>query len=164
MEKTSREITSDLYALIGASYLAQMVNGKVYLEGTRPRDSRAEDIVIVYLAGQPGEIQSCMVNVQVFVPDVDPWEDGVQVEDYQRTLAIEREAAQMVVDLTCAVSNYRIRLNETIHTAAAEDIGQHFVVVPLRVDYWADASVDDIEHDIDVFRKSQTRYFKVKSL
>ena len=138
MNKTSQQITQDLYALISASELAQEVNGKVYLAGTRPRGSRTEDIVIVYVSGQPGEIQSAIVNVQVFVPDIDPWEDGVLCEDYRRTTAIEQVAARTVESLTCAVSDYRIELNETIHTSEADDIAQHFVVIPLRIDYWAE--------------------------
>ena len=163
MNKTSHEVTADLYALVRVSLLAGMVNGGLYHDGCRPRDSHAEDIVIVYLAGQPGEIQSCLVNLQVFVPDLDPWQNGVLVCDHERTMRIEREAAQMVEDLTAAVTNYRIRLNDTIHTIDAPDLGQHIVIVPLRMDYWTDGYVDTIDTDVEAFRTSQLRQFKVQA-
>ena len=47
-KKTASEIVGDIIALIQDSELAASVSGEIYREGSRPRDSRAEDISVIF--------------------------------------------------------------------------------------------------------------------
>lgn len=135
MSKTSKQVQSDVIALLQNSPLAASVSGAVY-RGTpdssfRPRDSKLEDIVVIFTTGYPYEIETGVVTIQIYVPDIDPYGDGVLVEDGRRTEQIERLADEWVNSLTCDRSNYKFKLRQSIHTQSNTDIHQHFVVVRL---------------------------------
>lgn len=135
MAKTGKEIQDDFYQLLVGSTLASAVSGQVYKNGYRPRDSKSEDIIVIYTAGFTDQIQSGVVTLNIYVPDVDPYNNGVLVEDGVRTLAIEKAAATWV-DSKAGSTKYRLRLQRTITTDYEESIHQHFVVVQLRYDYF----------------------------
>ncbi len=133
--KTSKQVQSDIIALLKGSTLATSVSGGVY-RGTpdsnyRPRDSRQEDIVVIFTSGTPSEVETGVVTVHIYVPDITPYKDGVYYEDGKRSEAIEALAAEWVESLTCDRSNYKFELRQSIHTQANPDIHQHFVVVRL---------------------------------
>lgn len=133
--KTSKQVQSDIIALLEGSTLASSVSGKIY-RGTpdsnyRPRDSRKEDIVVIFTTGIPSEVETGVVTVHIYVPDITPYEDGVFYEDGRRSETIEALAADWVESLTCDRSNYKFKLQQSIHTQANSDIHQHFVVVRL---------------------------------
>ncbi len=135
MTKTSKQVQSDIIALLENSALKASVSGNVY-RGTpdssyRPRDSKQEDIVVIFTTGYPYEVQTGVVTVHIYVPDIDPYNDGILVEDGRRTEEVEQLASQWVESLTCDRSNYKFKLRQTIHTQARPDIHQHFVVVRL---------------------------------
>ncbi len=135
MTKTSKQVQGDIIALLENSALKASVSGSVY-RGTpdssyRPRDSKQEDIVVIFTTGDPSEVQTGVVTVHIYVPDIDPYNDGVLVEDGRRTEELEKLADKWVESLTCDRSNYKFRLRQTIHTQANPDIHQHFVVVRL---------------------------------
>lgn len=135
MAKTGKEIQDDIYQMLVGSTLASAVSGHVYKNGYRPRDSRSEDIIVIFTAGYTDQIQSGVVTLNIYVPDVDPYDNGVLVEDGTRTLAIEKAAA-LWVDSVVGSTNYRLSLQRTITTDYEESIHQHFVVVKLRYDYF----------------------------
>ena len=56
MAKTAKEIVGDIMDLIKADPIAKLVDGRVYRQGFRPRDSKLEDIVVIHTAGVPGRI------------------------------------------------------------------------------------------------------------
>lgn len=133
--KTSKQVQSDIIALLKGSVLATSVSGEIY-RGTpdsnyRPRDSRKEDIVVIFTTGIPSEVETGVVTVHIYVPDITPYEDGVFYEDGRRSETIEALAADWVESLTCDRSNYKFKLQQSIHTQANSDIHQHFVVVRL---------------------------------
>lgn len=130
--KTGHQIQGDVMDLLRGSGLAAMVSGKVYRNGCRPRDSKNEDIIVTFTAGLSGQIQTGVVTVNVYVPDIDPWNNGVLVEDGARCAEIERAAAEWVKNLTAAMSNYRFSLNQTIATYESMELDQHFVCVKLK--------------------------------
>ena len=114
-----------------------MVTGAVYRNGVRPRDSKKEDAVVTFVTGMAETaVQNGVVLVNIYVPDIDPYCNGVMVEDSKRTEEIEAAAARWVSTLTCDKSNYKFRLAATIQTYADEEIKQHFVSVRLRYDYY----------------------------
>lgn len=110
-----------------------MVSGEVYRDGMRPRDSRKEDIVVVFTSGNTAQVQSGVVTVKIYVPDVDPYQNGVLTEDGARLEEIEVAAQAFVEQMN--IPNYLFRLAQTIHTSYDEEVNQHFVVVRLRFRY-----------------------------
>lgn len=136
MAKTSKQVQGDVYKLLRDSTLYTMISGEVYRSGMRPRDSRLEDAVVIFTAGLPTQIQTGIVTVNIFVPDIDPYDNGVLVEDSERTEEVERLAQAWADSLTAEVSNYKFKLNQTIYTEEEPDIHQHFVVVKLYYEYF----------------------------
>ena len=133
MAKTAKDIQTDFYTLLKDSDLAAMVNGIVYRDGFRPRDSKKEDIVIIYSVGEDdGEIQSGIVTLNIYVPDILPYKNGTMVENAARTAKIERAAQEWYESIRGVMPEYIFRLYNTIHTTADEDINQHFVVVQVK--------------------------------
>ena len=138
MAKTGKQIQGDIYQLLKDSTLYTLISGEVYRNGYRPRDSRKEDAVVTFTAGFPTEIQEGVVTVNIYVPDIDPYQNGVLVEDGARTEELELLAQAWVDSLTAEVSCYKFELHETIYTEEEAEIGQHFVVVKLRYRYYGD--------------------------
>ena len=132
MAKTSREIQGDIYQLLRSSNLRSTISGDVYRDGMRPRDSRLEDAIVIFTAGLSNQVQTGVVTINVYVPDIDPYGNGVLVEDVERTEQIEKSAQAWVDSLTTAVSCYKFTLQQTIYTETDESISQHFVVVRLQ--------------------------------
>lgn len=129
--KTGKQVQGDVYRLLKKSRLARELSGKVYRNGYRPRDSRMEDAVVIFTAGIPGDIQSGIVTINIYVPDIDPYKNGVWVEDGKRTEEIEALAQEWVDGLFVSISNYKFSLRQSIATEAEPQTGQHFVVVRL---------------------------------
>lgn len=159
MAKTAKQIQGDVYRLLRDSSLYTMISGEVYRSGMRPRDSRKEDAVVVFTAGLPDQIQTGVVTVNIFLPDIDPDDNGTWVEDGRRAEELEKLAQQWADSLTAEVSCYKFKLQQTIYTEAEPEIHQHFVVVRLKYEYFGednapmlipqDALVDATDSDGD---------------
>lgn len=135
--KTASQIQGDIYNLLRADdALCSMISGSVYRDGYRPRDSRLEDVIVIFTAGEVGQIERGVVTVNIYVPDIDPYENGIFVQDGKRTAELEQVAAMWVQSLTADRTNYKFRLQQTIYTEAEPDIHQHFVVVSLHYEYY----------------------------
>lgn len=139
MNRTGLQALTDIYQLLMDSALSEEVSGKVYYAETRPRDSKAEDIIVGYLAGVPADLQTLVVNVNIFVPDIDPWQNGVLTPDVARLAEIEAVAAEWVNSLTVQTTGgkYNVSLYDNIHSGEANEIGQHYVNIQLRLRYWS---------------------------
>ena len=133
---TSKQVQGDIYHFLKDSTLSAMISGEVYRSGMRPRDSVLEDAVVTFVTGASDEVQTGVVVVNIFVRDIDPYDNGVLVEDSARTEEIEIAAAHWVDTLTCARGNYKFALAATIQTFEESAINQHFVAVRLRYRYW----------------------------
>lgn len=136
MAKTGKQVQGDIYQLLKGSTICSMISGDVYRNGYRPRNSSLEDAVVTFTAGLPDQIQTGVVTVNIYVPDIDPYDNGVFIEDGQRTEELERLAAEWVDSLTAAVSCYAFKLQQTIYTEEEAEINQHFVVVKLGYKYF----------------------------
>lgn len=132
---TSHKVQDDIIAMLANSELANEISGKIYREGYRPRDSRSEDIVVLFVNGIPGQIEQGAVTLNIFVPDITPYNNGVYVEDGLRVARIEMLAAEWVKSLAAWHSNYRITLLRTISTEHDEAAHEHFVAVQLEYVY-----------------------------
>lgn len=138
MAKTGKQVQGDIYRLLRDSTLYTLITGEVYRNGLRPRDSQKEDAVVIFTAGLPTEVQEGVVTINIFVPDIDPYENGVYVEDGERTEELERLAAEWVNSLSAEVSCYLFELQQAIYTEEEAEIHQHFIVVKLHYRYYGD--------------------------
>jgi len=136
MSRTASEIQGDVYDLLRKSDLAQGLSGSVYRRGYRPRDSRLEDAEVIFTTGTPGEIESGVVTINIYCPDIDPYNNGVMVENGQRISEIEKAADNWVKTLVASRSNYLFSLKQTIHSVADREVKQHFVVIRLYYRYY----------------------------
>lgn len=139
MAKTGKQIQGDIYRMLKASTLATAISGEVYRNGLRPRDSQKEDAIVIFTTGTPDEIQEGVVTVNIYVPDIDPYDNGVTVEDSERTEELEQLADEWVNSLTADKSCYKFRLMQTIYTEDEAAINQHFVVIKLQYRYYDNA-------------------------
>lgn len=139
MAKTGKQVQTDIRRMLLGSALAKAVSGSVYRNGYRPRDSRMEDIIVTFTAGLAEQIQTGVVTVCIYIPDIDPGANGTWVEDGCRAETLEAAAQAWADSLTTKVAGgYKFRLQQTIYTEAAEDIRQHFVVVKLAYEYFGE--------------------------
>lgn len=136
MAKTGKQIQGDIYRFLQASDLAGQISGGVYRNGYRPRDSREEDAIVTFTAGLPDQIQTGVVTINIYVPDIDSDGNGTWLEDGSRTEEMEQLAQEWADSLTTAVSNYKFRLQQTIYTEADPQINQHFTVIKLMYEYF----------------------------
>lgn len=136
--KTAKEIQEDVIDLLRGSTLREQVTGGVYSGGLRPRDSRREDIEVIFTLGNPGQIESGVVTINVFCPDVpEGLTQGAKVENARRTREIERLLAQWVETLTPATTGgYLFIQANTILTLPEEETDQHFTSVKLKFRYY----------------------------
>lgn len=136
MSRTASQVQGDVYELLRGSDLAKSLSGEVYRRGYRPRDSRLEDAEVIFTTGTPGEIDTGVVTINIYCADIDPYNNGVLVENGQRISEIEQAADNWVKTLDASRSNYLFTLREAIHSTADPDINQHFVVVKLYYRYY----------------------------
>ena len=134
--KTAKQIQSDIINLLKGSDLANTVNGKIYRatpeSSSRPRNSKAEDILVIFTKGFPWQIQTGIVTINIYVPDIENPDNGVLIEDGRRCEELEIAACNWVESLTTDKSDYKFSLQQTIYTEAEPKINQHFVVVKLK--------------------------------
>lgn len=138
MQLTQTEIEDALLSLIDRSVLADAVSGVVCLEGQRPKDSRAEDIVVIFTDSLPGQTQTGTVTLNVYVPDIDPWQDGTWIKDRRRTGQIEALARNWLATLNDPSHGhcYRYYPKQSVATMGEPEINQHFVVVKIGYEYY----------------------------
>lgn len=130
--KTGKQIEGDVYGLLRDSPLAAYVNGGVYRSGTRPRDSLKEDIVVGFVSGNAGEdMDEGRVVVNVYIPDIRPYGDGVYVEDGARAEQIEAAAQEWALGLGAGRSDYLFSLAQTVSTYEEPETHERFVSVRL---------------------------------
>lgn len=88
--KTATQIEKDFYRLVKDSPIATAIGGQVYRDGTRPRNSKAEDAVVSFVAGLDGQIQDGVVVLNVFVPKKPFGKDTEPVKDIGRVDELEQ--------------------------------------------------------------------------
>lgn len=133
--KTESEVQGFFFSLVKGSPLASAVSGNVYRASAdssyRPRDSRLEDIEVI-VTSSSAELQEGVVTVLVYVPDTDPYDNGVKVKDGARTAQLERIAQDWFDTCPESGSEYSLSLTDTIGSIAIPEIGQHAVSVQIR--------------------------------
>ena len=132
MTRTGQQVEDDIYELLQGSPLKSLISGEIYKYGMRPRDSEMEDAVVKFVTGLDDDIQTGVVVVNIYVPDVDAYGNGVTVRNIPRCIAIETKANEWVKSLTAGTTDYLFELAQTIYTEEEAVIKQHFVTVRIK--------------------------------
>lgn len=83
--KTEAEILDDISRYI-ASTMKEQITGDVYTD-KRPTNSAKEDIFIHVLATSPAQIQTALINVRIYVPNLQRQTDSVRNKKRVRELS-----------------------------------------------------------------------------
>lgn len=131
--KTAKEVQGDIITLLKGTPLEDAISGSIYRGGLRPRNSNREDLIVIFTAGMPDQIQTGIITLNLYVPDIknDP-KNGVHVENGKRCEELEILCQQWVESLDGNKFNYGFRLTQTIYTESDTEINQHFIVVKLQ--------------------------------
>ena len=131
--KTGHQIETDIYGFLKESDFVGALTGGLYRKGQRPPDSRLEDCVVIFTTADGEQIQRGTVTINVYVPDIYPYKNGVPVENIARCEEIEGLLQTWLDSMTAEVSGYLFHLKAAIHTQREETIHQSFVVA--RIDF-----------------------------
>lgn len=83
--KTEAEILDDISRYI-ASTMKEQITGDVYTD-KRPTNSAKEDIFVHVLATLPAQIQTALINVRIYVPNLQRQTDSVRNKKRVRDLS-----------------------------------------------------------------------------
>ena len=135
MMKTGHDIQDEIYGMLKYSALELAVSGEVYKNGYRPRDSRLEDIVVTFTQSTAGQVQDGIVTVNIYVPDIDPYNNGVWVEDGARTAELERAALTWFEGIDRSATDLRLEAAQPPYTMEDSAARQHFITLRIRFMY-----------------------------
>lgn len=126
--KTEKQIERDFFNFVKNSDLATKITGKVYRNGMRPISSDKEDVIVKFLAGLDLQVQSGVVVVNIYVPDISI--SNRDVENMTRIGELQEALLSFIRDNKN--SEYLIETDVTPKTLEAKDIGQHFIYSRLK--------------------------------
>lgn len=84
--KTEAEILDDISRYIISTNLKEQITGDVYTD-KRPTNSAKEDIFVHVLATLPAQIQTALINVRIYVPNLQRQTDSVRNKKRIRELS-----------------------------------------------------------------------------
>lgn len=133
MMKSNIDLEDELYAIIKDSPLAKAVDGDIYQgPDERPDNSQLEDIEIIVIGNQNGDIQTSTINVNVYCRDE---RDG---NKWRRNKPRLRTIARLGIGMFKKAINtegYRITL-ESQGTYPEHQVNQHYVNFKLNYEYF----------------------------
>lgn len=124
MKKTGSQIEFDVFSILRGSLLATTIKGSIFREGMRPNGAKTEDAIVSFVAGLDDQIQTGVVNVNIYVPDIANG-SAVLVKNGSRCQELEIVTNSIIQSII--PGEYRFKLGATIQTYKAEGIDQHFV-------------------------------------
>lgn len=134
--KTAINVLLDLKALLEGSLFAQSLNGDIYFEETRPKNSKKEDLVLVFTQGFSHQIERGTVTILAYVADI-PTDGGNTIPHLKRIKEVEKQAVIWVNGLRGGKSgSYLFQLAQTISHYPQSEIKQHFVSIKLDYKYF----------------------------
>ena len=130
MEKTAKQIEKDVFRIMRNSELKNVIGGKFYRAGMRPKNAKTEDVVVKFLTGIDEQEQSGVVLVHVYVPNIQASKDGELVEDITRVDELEELLNATVANLEDG--EYLFEKDGTPNSFPVEGIEQHFINMRLH--------------------------------
>lgn len=132
--KTATQIEKDFYRLVKDSPIATAIGGQVYRDGTRPRNSKAEDAVVAFVAGLDGQIQDGVVVVNVFVPKKPFGKDTEPVKDINRIDALSKIVRDWL-DTRPGSPEYLLPKKDRPTIRSLEDPATHETYIYVRIKF-----------------------------
>lgn len=134
--KTAINVLLDLRALLEGSLFAQSLNGGLYFEETRPKNSKKEDLVLVFTQGFSHQVERGTVTILAYVADI-PTDGGNTIPHLKRIKEVEEQAVTWINGLRGGKSgSYLFQLAQTISHYPQSEIKQHFVSIKLDYKYF----------------------------
>lgn len=130
MEKTAKQIEKDVFRIMRNSELKNVIGGKFYRAGMRPKNAKTEDVVVKFLTGIDEQEQSGVVLVHVYVPNIQASKDGELVENITRVDELEELLNATVANLEDG--EYLFEKDGTPNSFPVEGIEQHFINMRLK--------------------------------
>lgn len=130
MEKTAKQIEKDVFRIMRDSELKNVIGGKFYRAGMRPKNAKTEDVVVKFLTGIDEQEQSGVVLVHVYVPNIQASNDGELVENITRVDELEELLNTTVANLEDG--EYLFEKDGTPNSFPVEGIEQHFINMRLK--------------------------------
>ena len=130
MIKTEKQIERDFFSFISQSSLGKSIKGKVYRKGMRPANAQTEDLIVKFLAGLDEQIQSGVVILNLYVPDIPFGKDGRKVEDMARVEELEGLIQSFVNDNDN--TEYWMQTDGTPASMEVENIEQHLIFARIK--------------------------------
>lgn len=131
---TDNDVIQDLYLKLVEGGIGNLITGNFYLK-FKPFNSKLEDCVVSFISGRDGQIQTGIVTVNIFVPNVTAYDQGgFGVENYERTEAITKLLNDIVHnDEIMSKGHFYWEPNTMVSTFKEEkaDYHAHFVNVQL---------------------------------
>lgn len=127
--KTETQIERDFFMFIKNSPIGASIRGDIYRSEMRPANAVTEDAVVKFLAGYDAQIQSGIVLLHVYVPDI-VRTDGHKVADKTRIGEIEESIIDFVRNND--ETEYLIETDGTPYSTLNVEIEQHLVVARLK--------------------------------
>lgn len=118
--KTSGQIEQDIFNILKNSALKGIVKGSIYKKGTRPFNATTEDLVINFLTGKDYQIQTGIVNLNVYVQDINNGNSGMLIKNVVRCNQIEQALMEFTESIRLS-NEYFFERDETIHTLESEN-------------------------------------------
>ena len=128
--KTEKQVERDFFTFIRESELGMGIRGTVYRAETRPANADTEDLVVKFLAGLDEQIQSGVVIINIYVPDIPFGNDGRKVEDSTRINDLENLILDFVTDNDN--TEYWMQTDGTPKSTAIENIEQHLIYARIK--------------------------------
>lgn len=128
--KTEKQVERDFFTFIRESELGQGIRGTVYRPEMRPADADTEDLVVKFLAGLDEQIQSGVVIINIYVPDIPFGNDGRKVEDITRVDELEKLIRGFVDNNDN--TEYWMQTDGSPRSTAIENIEQHLIYARIK--------------------------------
>lgn len=127
--KSEQQIERDFYSFIKDSELGHAIKGEVYRPDMRPENAKTEDLVVKFLAGLDEQIQSGVVILNLYVPDI-LHPDGRKVKNSPRIAVLEDLITSFIEDNDN--TEYWMEKDGTPTSMKNEEIGQNFIYARIK--------------------------------
>lgn len=127
--KTEAEILDDISRYIASTNLKEQITGDVYTD-KRPTNSVKEDIFVHVLSTLPAQIQTALINVRIYVPNLQRQTDSVR--DKRRIRELSRLATDI---LSSHIQDGWYIVMEEQSVEESVDNRQHIIINRLHYKY-----------------------------
>lgn len=130
MIKTEQQIERDFFSFVKSSTLGKGIKGTVYRSEMRPDDATTEDLVVKFLSGLDEQVQTGVVVINIYVPDVAYQQTGRKIGDKKRIGELQELIRSFINDSDN--TEYWMQTDGTPQAVKVEDIEQHVIYARIK--------------------------------